>query len=86
VSETKTCQDCIDLLADYVDGALSADLTSKLEEHIGGCQPCEDFLSTYRATTSVCRKAMARAMPATVATKLHAFLRQEIGKDKASGS
>ena len=86
MSETKTCQDCIDLLADYVDGALPADLKSRLEEHFGGCQPCEDFLSTYRATTSVCRKVMARAIPESVAKKLHAFLRHEIGKDKASGS
>ena len=85
MSETKTCQDCIDLLTDYVDGALPANLKVKLEEHFGGCQPCEDFLATYRATTSVCRKVMARAMPESVATKLHAFLRNEIGKDKASG-
>jgi anti-sigma factor RsiW len=86
VSETKTCQDCIDLLADYVDETLPEDMKSRLEEHLGGCQPCEDFLSTYRATTSVCRKVMARSIPDSVATRLHAFLRQEIGKDKASGS
>lgn len=85
MSETKTCQDCIDLLADYVDGALPAHLREKLEAHFGGCQPCEDFLSTYRATTSVCRRVLARAMPDSVATKLHAFLRHEIEKDKASG-
>ncbi len=86
MSETKTCQDCIDLLADYVDGALPTELKAKLDAHFTACPPCEDFVATYRATTSVCRKVLARAMPDSVATKLHAFLRQEIGKDKASGS
>jgi hypothetical protein len=85
VSQTKTCQECIDLLADYVDGALPAEVTSKLEEHMGDCQPCEDFLATYRSTTSVCRRVMARAMPDAIATKLRDFLRSEIGKDNQAG-
>lgn len=76
-----TCQDCIDLLLDYVDGALPGELKSRLEEHLEGCQPCEDFLKTYSVTMPVCRKAMARQMPESVATKLHQFLREEIGKD-----
>lgn len=81
MSDSPTCQDCIDLLLDYVDGALSTDLKARLESHFQGCSPCEDFLATYRATTAVCQKVMAKQMPESVARKLKDFLRAEIGKD-----
>lgn len=85
MKDAPTCQDCIDLLLDYSDDALSGDVKSKLEAHLRGCSPCEDFLATYRATSSLCRKAMATRMPESVANKLREFLRTEIGKD-GSGS
>jgi anti-sigma factor RsiW len=81
VSSSYTCQDCIDLLLDYVDGALDQELRSRLEAHLHDCQPCEDFLKTYSVTMPVCRKALAREMPESVSSKLHQFLRTEIGKD-----
>ena len=76
-----TCQDCIDLMLDFVEGDLPEDVRLKLEEHLGGCQPCEDFLSTYRVTPSVCRRAMVRDMPESVSLKLHQFLREELGRE-----
>jgi len=85
LSHPKTCQECLDLLTDYVDGELPSDLQGRLEEHFGDCQPCEDFVATYRATSSVCRKVLARTMPESVAARLRSFLRSEIEKDKASG-
>jgi anti-sigma factor RsiW len=81
VTASYTCQDCIDLLLDYVDGALSADLKERLEAHLAGCPPCEDFLKTYSVTAPVCRKALERQMPESVSARLHTFLREEIGKD-----
>jgi anti-sigma factor RsiW len=83
VSDAYTCQDCIDLLLDYVDGELAGELRARLEAHLTGCQPCEDFLKTYSATTPVCRRVLAREMPETVSSRLHQFLRDEIGKDPA---
>lgn len=83
MSESSTCQACLDLLVDYVDGQLSDDLKARLESHFHDCQPCEDFLATYKATTSVCRQALERTMPESVAAKLHAFIRGELcGKPK----
>jgi anti-sigma factor RsiW len=80
LSSSSTCQDCIDLLLDYVDGELPAEQKAKLDDHFHGCQPCEDFLATYQATRTMCRKALAKTMPESVAEKLHTFLREEIGK------
>jgi anti-sigma factor RsiW len=78
-----TCRDTINLLLEYLDGGLTEDLRTKLEEHFGGCEPCEEFLRTYRATPSLCKRAMAaQKMPVEVASRMTDFLRQEIQKKK----
>ena len=75
-----TCKDSVELLLEYLDGELTPELREKLEEHLGGCSPCEDFLKSYRATPGLCRKALARDVPREVAAKLTDFLRREMGK------
>jgi anti-sigma factor RsiW len=74
-----TCKDSIDLLLEYLDGELPADVRARLDEHLGGCSPCEEFLKTYRETSSLCRKALNRDMPKEIASKLHEFLKRETG-------
>lgn len=73
-----TCQDCLKLLLDYLDGELPAVMREKLEAHFGDCPPCEDFLESYRATPALCRKAMVRSIPEAVTHRLTEFLRREI--------
>ena len=75
-----TCRETIDLLVDYLDGELPAELRAHLEEHLGGCQPCEDFLATYRATVGVCQKVLKTKMPEELAGKLNNFLRVQMKK------
>ena len=75
-----TCRETIDLLLDYLDGELPAELRASLEEHLGGCQPCEEFFATYRATMGLCRKALAAKMPEEAVAKLHLFLKKNIEK------
>ena len=75
-----TCKDSVELLLEYLDGELTPELREKLEEHLGGCSPCEDFLKSYRATPGLCRKALARDVPREVAAKLTDFLSREMGK------
>jgi anti-sigma factor RsiW len=75
-----TCKDSVELLLEYLDGELTPDLRVKLEAHLGGCSPCEDFWKSYSATPGLCRKALAREMPREVAVKLTDFLRTEMNK------
>lgn len=70
-----TCRETIDLLVDYLDGELPPELRAHLEEHLGGCQPCEDFFETYRATVGVCKRALEAKMPDDLAKRLSEFLR-----------
>lgn len=76
------CKDSVELLLEYLDGELDAELRVKLEAHLGGCSPCEDFLKSYSATPGLCRKALVRDMPQEVANKLTEFLRLEMNKSK----
>lgn len=73
-----TCKDSIDLLLSYLDGELPGHVREQLEAHFGDCQPCEDFLATYRATPKLCRCALEKKMPEEVASKLTDFLRKNI--------
>ncbi|MBL8913950.1 MAG: zf-HC2 domain-containing protein [Archangium sp.] len=73
-----TCKQSVEMMLEYLDGALTDDMLQKLQAHLGGCTPCEEFLASYRATPQICRKALARKMPDTVANKLTEFLRKEL--------
>jgi len=79
---SNTCKECIDLLLDYVDGELPVEMRARLEVHMGECEPCDQFLKTYKATPGLCRKALAAKMPESVAKKLGDFLRLEMKKDR----
>ncbi len=76
-----TCRQTIDQLMDYLDGELPPELRAHLEEHLGGCQPCGDFLATYRATMGVCKKALKTKMPDEFVEQLTSFLRGHINKE-----
>ncbi|GMU61213.1 MAG: hypothetical protein AMXMBFR34_29760 [Myxococcaceae bacterium] len=73
-----SCRDSLQLLLDYAEGHLPDDVRARLERHFGDCQPCEEFLKTYRATPELCRKALEAKMPEAVAQKLSAFLKKEL--------
>ena len=44
---SSTCKDSVELLLEYLDGELNGERRARLEEHLGGCSPCEDFMKSY---------------------------------------
>ncbi len=75
-----TCKDAIDLLRNYLDGEMPAETRAHLEQHLGDCAPCEDFLKTYKATPGLCREALAKKMPEALSRNLTEFLRTNLKK------
>lgn len=75
-----SCKDSIELLLAYLDGDLPASEAAHLEEHLGGCPPCLEFLRSYQATPKLCKKALAHSMPEELSFKLTEYLRQKICK------
>jgi anti-sigma factor (TIGR02949 family) len=75
-----TCKDSIDLLLEFLDGAMPEEEQKRLIEHLEGCPPCVDFVRTYRATPGLCKRALAKKMPSELSGKLTDFLRAKIQK------
>lgn len=73
-----SCKDSIGLLMDFLDGEMSPEEEKHLREHLEACPPCVDFLNTYRATPGVCKRHLARKMPAEMSSKLTEYLRARI--------
>ena len=70
------CYDMHRLIFDYAQETLPAELKAAMDEHIKDCQPCLDYLKTYReticATRDCCRPPAE--MPAELQVKLRDFI------------
>lgn len=81
------CPECMDLLADYVDGSLPKDKAELLEWHIEGCAPCVAFVNTYKGTVDAARRLREATMPPELRRKLIEFLkRSDVRSDLRRGT
>ena len=69
------CASGVELLMDFIEGVLPADVNAALEEHVAGCERCAAFVTSYRATPRILRVATEATLPADVEASLRAFLR-----------
>lgn len=47
-----TCQELVELVTDYLEGALDADATARFEQHLAACPGCETYLNQMKETAS----------------------------------
>ena len=73
-----TCRDAIEVLADYVDGVMPAELAAELDRHLAGCDPCRAYLATYRKTRGLGAAAARVDMPAEMQARLRRFLADKL--------
>jgi anti-sigma factor RsiW len=48
--EQLSCQELVELVTDYLEGALSAEETDRFDDHIGRCTGCAAYLEQIRQT------------------------------------
>ena len=48
--EAFSCQELVELVTDYLEGALSPADLQRFEEHIGGCDACTEYLAQFKRT------------------------------------
>jgi len=72
------CKELVDLLVDYLDGALDPETLNALDRHLADCEPCLAFLNTYKATCNSVREVAAEEMPEELRAKLASFLRERL--------
>ena len=70
------CASGVDLLMDYLEGVVPAEVREALDAHVAGCARCVAFIAAYRETPRILRQATATAIPADVQETLRAFLRE----------
>jgi anti-sigma factor RsiW len=73
------CASGVDLLMDYLEGAVPADVRSALERHVAGCPRCVAFIASYCEVPRILREATVTALPEHVEVSLRAFLRAHRG-------
>lgn len=54
VAKGVTCEQCVNFLLDYLDGALPPDERFRFESHIAFCADCEIYLENYRKVAALC--------------------------------
>ena len=68
------CSRIIELLSDYLDNRLAADVRGDLEHHIGGCGECAAFVESFRSTVSLLQSLTDHDLPDELRLRLKAFL------------
>ena len=71
------CRTTIELMAAFVDGALSAAEEQALRAHLADCPRCVEFLESYRASSRIAREATDVEVPPEVEERLLAFLARQ---------
>ncbi len=69
------CQQLVELVDDYLDGALDPDLRHRVEDHLAGCGGCSGYVAQVTRLLDLTRTLVAAAPPALLA-RLTAALRR----------
>lgn len=78
MSAPLVCSSGVEVLNDYLEGVLPADVRAELEAHVRGCPRCAAFVESYRATPGIVRRATAADLPEGLEQSLQEFLRRRL--------
>jgi anti-sigma factor (TIGR02949 family) len=70
------CREIMDLLAEYLEGALDPATARSLRAHLEGCAPCIAFVNTYKGTVRAARQLKESDIPPELKDRLLSFLRK----------
>jgi len=74
-----SCQDFVELVTDYLEGALDDDTVRRFEEHLALCPGCQTYLDQMRETAarlgSIPAETLSEEMQATLLAAFRDFRR-----------
>jgi len=59
-----TCKELVDLITEYLEGALSATDRLRFEQHVDRCSPCRVYVEQMRQIIRVVGKLSEESIPA----------------------
>ena len=69
-----TCRELVEIVTDYLEGALEPDERARVEHHLSGCEGCTNYLSQMRETVRLTGRLREQDLePAARETLLDAF-------------
>jgi anti-sigma factor RsiW len=68
-----TCQELVELVTDYFDGALSPADRDEFERHLAICPGCVNYIEQMRTTIRLAQETKALEQRPEVGALLHAF-------------
>ena len=71
-----TCREVVELMTDYLEGALSATDRARFEAHIAGCAGCTAYLEQLRVSLRVLGALAAVQVPEARRRELVAAFRE----------
>ena len=75
------CASGVELLMDYLEGAVAPGVRAAIDAHVAGCPRCEAFVASYLDTPRIVREATTMEMPADLEASLLAAVRAARGHD-----
>jgi anti-sigma factor RsiW len=73
--EQLSCQELVELVTDYLEGALPDEERIRLERHLQTCDGCRDYVDQMRTTISLTGEARPAALTPEVEEALLASFR-----------
>ena len=58
-----SCQELVELVTDYLEGALPAQARARFEEHLAKCTGCSNYLAQMRRTISALGRLSEESIP-----------------------
>jgi anti-sigma factor RsiW len=69
------CIELVELVTDYLDGALDEDTRRRFKAHLALCDGCDRYLEQFRRTTAALGELPSDSLPSSVRDRLLATFR-----------
>jgi anti-sigma factor RsiW len=70
------CQQVVEMITDYLEGALSRSQRRRLEAHLAGCEHCSEYIEQMRATIRLTGRLRAQDLTPEMSEELTAIYRR----------
>ncbi len=76
------CRELVELVTEYLEGALSPDEVVAVEAHLAGCGGCEHYLDQMRATVRALGSVPVDVLPDDAVAALTVAFTRRAGRDR----